>query len=234
MNQLLTTRLIKRTLTTSITLLCLAASLAASSQQLRYVSDKLFVPLRSGMGTSFRITHRGLPSGTTLTLLEEDKDAGWSKVSTASGKEGWVQNQYILSEPIAQIKLISADKKIARLTARQTTLNDELKTFRSENTALKTQLSDTSKSSDQIADELRDIKIISASTLELNDAHNILLQDHQLLQIERDSLTAENNQLKRDRTYNQWIYGAGIMFLGVILTLILQSTGRRKNYSEWA
>jgi len=216
------------------TLVCLAASLAASAQELRYVSDKLFVPLRSGMGSSFRITHRGLPSGTTLTLLEENKEEGWSRVSTSKGKEGWVQNQYIVNEPIAQIKLVRADKKIAQLTTRQTTLKSELKTLRSENTELKTQLGDTNKSGEEIADELRNIKKISASTLALNDAHNTLLQDHQLLQTERDSLTAENNQLKRDRTYNQWIYGAGIMFLGVILTLILQSTGRRKNYSEWA
>lgn len=234
MNQHFIARLIKRILTTSITLLCLSASLAASAQELRYVSDKLFVPLRSGMGSSFRITHRGLPSGTTLTLLEENLDEGWSKVSTASGKEGWVQNQYIVDEPIAKIKLERADKKIIQLTTRQTTLNNELKTLRSQNTELKTQLGDTNKSSEKISDELRDIKKISSSTLELNDAHNILLQNHQLLQTERDSLTAENNQLKRDRSYNQWIYGAGIMFLGVILTLILQSTGRRKNYSEWA
>jgi len=233
-NQHLVSRLIKRTFTTTITLACLAASLAASAQELRYVSDKLFVPLRSGMGSSFRITHRGLPSGTALTLLEENKEEGWSRVSTAKGKEGWVQNQYIVNEPIAQIKLVRADKKIAQLTARQTSLNDELKTLRSENTALTSQLRDTNKSSEEVAEELRNIKKISASTLALNDAHNILLQDHQLLQTERDSLTAENNQLKRDRTYNQWIYGAGIMFLGVILTLILQSTGRRKNYSEWA
>jgi len=233
-NQHLVSRLIKRTFTTTITLACLAASLAASAQELRYVSDKLFVPLRSGMGSSFRITHRGLPSGTALTLLEENKEEGWSRVSTAKGKEGWVQNQYIVNEPIAQIKLVRADKKIAQLTARQTSLNDELKTLRSENTALTSQLGDTNKSSKEVAEELRNIKKISASTLALNDAHNILLQDHQLLQTERDSLTAENNQLKRDRTYNQWIYGAGIMFLGVILTLILQSTGRRKNYSEWA
>jgi SH3 domain protein len=210
------------------------SSLAAVAQEYRYVSDKLFVPLRSGMGSEFRITHRGLPSGTKLTLLEEKADDGWSLVRTDKGKEGWVQNQYILNRPIAAQLLIAAEAKMSKLSESNEAIKAELKDLRAENKALNTQLGDTQKSGSELSTELRNLKELSANTLQLNEQHKVLIQDHQLLQTERDSLTAENEQLKSNRSYQQWIYGAGIMLAGVLLTILLQARSQRKNYSEWA
>ena len=65
--------------------------LAMSTQSLaavgdvNYISDVLTVPLRSGPSTAHRILHRGLPSGTQLTILAVDEEAGFTQVRTASG-----------------------------------------------------------------------------------------------------------------------------------------------------
>ncbi len=222
------------TLRFSLALVLSLSSLAASAQEFRYVSDKLFVPLRSGMGSSFRITHRGLPSGTKLTLLEENAEEGWSLVRTEKGKEGWVQNQYILNRPIAAQRLIAAEANMAKLSESNKTLKAELDALRADNKSLSAQLAEAQKSGQELGTELRSIKELAANTLQLNEQHQVLIQDHQLLQTERDSLTAENEQLKSNRTYQQWIYGAGIMLVGVLLTILLQARGQRKNYSEWA
>ena len=48
-------------------LLLACTSLTALAQDVRYVSDKQYIPLRSGAGSDYRIVHRGIPSGTLVT-----------------------------------------------------------------------------------------------------------------------------------------------------------------------
>lgn len=91
-----------------------------------YVSDELFVPLRSGMGTKYRITHRGLPSGTKLKIIEEHIEEGWTLVETPKGEQGWIRNQYLLHQPIAKLKLASAVQKITKLEKQNNTLRQEV------------------------------------------------------------------------------------------------------------
>ena len=74
---------------------------AAEVGGIRYVSDNLTVPLRSGPSNGHRILHRGLPSGTRLTVLGEDADAGFINIRTDRGTEGWIPTQYLVAEPIA-------------------------------------------------------------------------------------------------------------------------------------
>jgi SH3 domain protein len=73
-----------------------------------YISDVLYVPLRSGKGNQFRILESAMKSGTKLEILEEDEENGWIGVRTADGKEGFVRAQYIIREPTAQLKLARA------------------------------------------------------------------------------------------------------------------------------
>ncbi|TFG65971.1 MAG: TIGR04211 family SH3 domain-containing protein, partial [Nitrospirales bacterium] len=92
--------------------------LAISTQPLaavgdvNYISDVLNVPLRSGPSTAHRIIHRGIPSGTQLTILATDEEAGFTQVRTAGGMEGWVTSQYLVREPIARDKLAAAEKRL--------------------------------------------------------------------------------------------------------------------------
>lgn len=45
-----------------------------------YVSDQFTVPLRRGPSTTYKILHAGLPSGTALEVLSEDRAAGFTQV----------------------------------------------------------------------------------------------------------------------------------------------------------
>jgi SH3 domain protein len=93
---------------------CLAVtrqSLAAVGD-VNYISDVVNVPLRSGPTNAYRIIHRGLPSGTQLTVLGTDEEAGFTKVRTVDGTEGWVTSQYLTGEPIARVKLAAAEKRL--------------------------------------------------------------------------------------------------------------------------
>ena len=126
--------------------LCLAALASLSltsvaSADTRYISDRIHVPLRSGESIRHRIVHRGLPSGTRLELISENEETGYSKVKTKSGLEGYIQTQYLVSEPVARIQLIGARKELAALKSRNNALEDKLKAAQAsdENTELKVQ-----------------------------------------------------------------------------------------------
>ena len=91
--------------TLPLILLTLVLSSVGHAQDIRYVSDKQFVPLRSGAGGNYRILHRGLPSGTRLTVLRESEDGAWVEVTTDTGATGWLGAQYIMEEEPARDRL---------------------------------------------------------------------------------------------------------------------------------
>ena len=92
-------------------LLSLLLAAAAQAQDIRYVSDKQFVPLRSGAGNDYRIIHRGIPSGTRLTVARTSDDKVWAEITTDRGTTGWIRTQYLMQDVPAQTKV---DAAIAR------------------------------------------------------------------------------------------------------------------------
>ena len=102
------------TLTTRISALCLLILLpvAHADAQTVWVSDQFEVMLRTGPSTNNAI-ERMLPSGTALEVMERDEEAGYARVRTAAGTEGWVLTRYLMNEP-------SAREQLGTLTSRLT------------------------------------------------------------------------------------------------------------------
>jgi len=65
---------------------CFAISAQA---QTVYISDEYRVPLRKSPCPRCSILHRGIKSGSALTLVETN-DEGWSHVKTKGGMDGWM------------------------------------------------------------------------------------------------------------------------------------------------
>jgi SH3 domain protein len=99
--------------------LMMIPSQALSQSDVRYVSDVLFVPLRSGQGNQFRIVNAGLKSGTALTFLEQGETDQWAKVRTDKGIEGWIRTQYIMTNIPSSLKLDQTLNELAN--AKKTT-----------------------------------------------------------------------------------------------------------------
>ena len=68
-----------------------------------WVSDEFLVPLRSTPCARCTIVHRGLKSGTKLQLLEMVD--GWGHLITNRGIEGWMEEQYLVEQPIARFRV---------------------------------------------------------------------------------------------------------------------------------
>lgn len=219
----------------SLLVFCLSTAWSPTSfaQETRYVSDILFVPLRSGAGNQYRIINAALRSGTKLTLLEENEDGSWAKVSLGDGVEGWIPTQYIIDEPTAQMRLTEATARIAKLEQDNQTLAQKNAELTEENNRLQNLASSESTERDTMAKELRTIKEISRDALLLKENNTELLEKNQLLQTQRDALIAENEILKSDQKMDYMLYGAGLIILGVLLTLLIPALVPKKGYSEW-
>ncbi|WP_086931316.1 TIGR04211 family SH3 domain-containing protein [Agarilytica rhodophyticola] len=217
-----------------IALLFLSLTSAVSAQQTVYVSDVLYVPLRSGAGVEYRIINAAMKSGTALTRLEESGDKVWLKVRTSAGVEGWIRNQYITQNTTAQIKLDRANARLARLEKE----NQELKASNTDLTQKNTNLSSTAQSETQsrteMSRELEKIKQLSAGAIELDRRYQDLLQKYEMTQTQRDSLLADNENMKDDQRLSFLMYGAGILILGMLLAVILPALKPKKRYSEWS
>lgn len=203
------------------------------AQSTVYVSDVLYVPLRSGASIEYRIINAAMKSGTKLTRLEQSEDEVWSKVLTEEGVEGWIRNQYLIDEMTSELKLNQTLTQLARLEKTNATLAKENAEVKSENAKLTRQLSSTSKSKSQLADEFESLRKLSAGAVALDKNYKELLQKHEVTQTQRDSLMAENEQLRNDRNLSFMLYGAGILILGMILAVIVPALKPKKGQSEW-
>lgn len=210
-------------------------SLPASAQD-RYISDVLYVPLRSGMGNQYRIVHRGLSSGTRLELVREaESEDGetWSLVRTQDGEEGWIRSQFLLSEPTAAIKLERLQQRAGNVSEENQALEDQLTEARERVSQLESELQDVRERYAALQEEHERLQSVSSDAVSLHQQHKELSENYQMLQTRYDVVQADNERLKRDRRYQDWLFGGGILVAGVLLSLILQAIGKRRRQSEW-
>jgi SH3 domain protein len=106
-------------------LLLLAASAGAFAQeQVRYVTDELAIALRAGPAGEGP-TRGVLTSGDRVVLLERRPDTGYARVRTGDGREAWIQEKYLVAEPIARARVERAGQELAAARAELAKLKED-------------------------------------------------------------------------------------------------------------
>ncbi len=222
------------TLTLVLSLGIIAAE-QASAQQARYVSDKLLVPLRSGPSGKYRITHRGLPSGLRLTVLEVSEDGSFTKIRTDRGTEGWMRSQYVQKDVPATRLLKSAEQKLATALKKNAELSKQLATIQSERSELQTEINDTGGELERITKEYSTLKTISDNAVQLDIDNRRLVEETETLKTELKRIEAENLRLNDKLGNSAFIDGALAVLLGVLITILLPRLRPAKRRSSgWA
>lgn len=210
-----------------LVLLPLVLSLVGTSAYAvdRYVSDVIYIPVRSDKNPQASILQQGIASGAKLNFIREETGTDnnlWSLVVTADGTEGWVRSQNITDKPTAAMQLAALSNSSRDLVGLQT-----------ENAQLKEQLAKVQQEHQQLLTDTEDMRQAATTALNLEEEHQSLLKENQLLQTHADVLKAENEKLRNTDRFNHWVYGGGLVLGGIILSFILQGLGRRKRRSEW-
>ena len=216
-------------------LISLFAAAPTLAQDVRYISDKQFVPLRSGAGTDYRITHRGLPSGTRLTVARSSDDGLWAEITTDAGTNGWIRTQYMMNEVPAAKRLDAAINKAEQAAGESTELATELETLKAERAQLLGQVTDSDSQLGSVSEQLNQLKQVSGKAVQLDEDNRRLIIESENLRSEVETLEAENLRLKDKLSSEDFLNGALAVLLGVIITLVVPRLWpKRRKSSSWA
>ena len=208
---------------------------AAQAQDVRYVSDKQFVPLRSGAGSDYRIVHRGIPSGTRLKVARTSSNGEWAEITTDRGTSGWIRTQYLMQEMPAHNKVDAAVKRAAEATAKSTALGNELSALQAQRAELEGQLDSNGSELGSVSEELAQLKKISGNAVQLDTDNRRLVLDSENLRSELEMLKAESQRLQDKLDSEEFLNGALAVLLGVIITLVVPRLWpKRRKSSSWA
>jgi SH3 domain protein len=214
-------------------LVLITASSELFSQQQRYIRDELLVPLRSGQGSQYRIVHKGLISGTAVTVLETNDDKSYSRVKTRRGTEGWIQSQYLSDQPAGRDLLKIANKNIAKLEEGNKQLKQQLQETEQQERSASKQLTDITERNNSTSKELDDIKALSANAIQLNADNQRILEENQMLINKVEVLSTDNQRLNDNNDSDSFLNGAFAVLIGVMITLMVPRLWPKKS-TDWA
>lgn len=217
----------------AIVLLSVLPAMHAAAQSV-WVSDQFEVMLRTGPSTSNAI-ERMLPSGTALEILERDTDAGYAKVRTAAGTEGWVLERYLMREPSAREQLERLTSRLTNANAQGSTLTSQLDAVKGEYDSATRQIASLEGDKQQLEQELAEIKRTAANVLAINSQNKDLREQLANAEIQVDTLEQQNRELTGQSTRYWFMTGAAVLVVGMILGIWLPRIRwqRRSRYDRF-
>ncbi|MFP4561130.1 MAG: TIGR04211 family SH3 domain-containing protein [Thiohalorhabdus sp.] len=207
--------MLQRTSVVLLALLLAFTSLAVQAET-RYVSDELEITLRRGKSDQHKILG-SVESGAEVEVLEVDQEAGFTRVQTPSGTEGWVLTRYLMDEPAARDRIADMRERLERNQERM----EEMEGQREELQALE-------KENGELTRELEELKEVSSNAVDLKERAETLDQKNQEQAEELKRLQEENSRLQDLSAQTWFTRGAGVIIAGMLVGLILPRIRFRK------
>ncbi|NWH04322.1 TIGR04211 family SH3 domain-containing protein [Desulfobacter latus] len=183
-----------------------------------YVSDMLILTFRKGPGPGYPVIS-ALKSDTPLTILEESN--GYLKVELSSGEQGWVDKDYVVTDPPKSIL-------IDRLKKENAALEDKIKTL-TEQTDL-VALDQLKKKNRTLTQSLETLKSQYAALKTASADIADTLEENKRLKTRNASLSTALAQQKEDTGFMfktgmiKWfLAGVGVLLLGWVIGLSVSS-----------
>ncbi|MBL1319877.1 MAG: TIGR04211 family SH3 domain-containing protein [Methylophaga sp.] len=210
----------------TLQLLVSTSSFAAT----RYVSEELEITMRTGQGVKFGIS-RMLTSGTKLSVIENNKSSGYSKVRTQSGKTGWVLTRYLSNEPSSRNRAIASAQKVANLELEIAKYKEELQSLSAQNSNSGAENLTLKETSQRLSKELDDLRRTASSAVALDNQNRQLKEKLQQINHDMQAVVIENSALKGSDSKRWFLIGAAVLFGGLLLGLIIPRLRFRKKES---
>jgi SH3 domain protein len=193
-----------------------------------YVTDQVDIQFRSGPNINSKLIGT-LTSGTPVELKKEQN--GWClvvpKEGPLAGKEGWVHKRHITSSP-------PSSKDLVQLTEENKTLKTTIAQYENEVASLKQTIASLEKALEESKAQYAKLQTEAADFLSLKQTHDSLQKNITSLKEERDKLQEESRKAKNSERIRWFLTGAGVLFCGWIIGMIMGRSQRRRNYiSYW-
>lgn len=183
-----------------------------------YVIDSLTITVRTGPSTEHKVSGL-LRTGERVELKEQSGD--WALVRHSEDQEGWVIARYLTEAPPSFFlvqKLQSERKADAELID---TLKKENITLAEEKETLAAQLTEA-------ATKLDNLKQGAGGYLDLKGEYETAREKIQALISSNEHLALENKALKDETKIKWFLTGAGVLFGGWAIGLVMGRSSRKK------
>lgn len=218
----------------SIAALVFAVTLPVQAQDVRYVSDKVFIVLHRGPGAEYRWVAKLTP-GTRLQVARTSDDGEWAEVTTSRGTSGWVSTEFLSAEAPAQVQLPAAQDRAQKLNAQNSELTSRVDALEAEKLQLLNKINSSDSELGDVSQELANLKQVSGKAVQLDTDNRRLVEEAENLRAEVDMLEAENLRLEDKLKSEDFINGALAVLMGVFITLVVPRLWpKRRKSSSWA
>ncbi|MDQ6992911.1 MAG: TIGR04211 family SH3 domain-containing protein [Mariprofundus sp.] len=185
----------------------------------RYIVDQAMLPMRSGQGTSFKITSM-LPSGMAVKVLETSK-GGYTRIRDAKGKEGWILSRYLMATPAAR-------ERLGRIELELTKLNE----LKDKKKALETERGQLRQANDKLEKDMALLHKTAANAVQIAEDNRVMKIANGEAKLELESLRQQTREIRSGTQQRWFMLGGGAILLGLILGLILPRI-KVKRKSQW-
>ncbi len=198
----------------------------------RYVSDQLSIPMRSGASSKHRIIT--FPkSGTPLTVQETSDDGTYKRVKTPDGKEGWVENQYLMNQASARNRIVTVNKKLEKSRTQAKELKQKVRDLESQNKELTAQLKQSQREIKSQDSSMEKLKRISANPVALANKNKTLEDQLSKLTASNKILTDENDMLSNKSAQDWFILGAAVSLGSLLFGLLITRINWKRKRHSW-
>lgn len=216
----------------------ISESLSTNSEpktgEIRYVTDLIYTPIRTGPGGDYRIVNKGLPSGTQITYFGTTEDGVWAEVETRGGTRGYLRAQYLQVEAPRANQVNALENELESAQARLSELTAQLDASMDELTSSNEDMSTAARDLEATKQELAEIKRISANAIQLDRLTNELTSKLEDANAQNDLLKLENARLEDRIESREFLYGSLAVLAGIFIALVIpRLTVKRRRNDGW-
>ena len=203
---------------------------SAHAAEKAYVTDQLEVQLRTGQSVQHKIM-RTLTAGAQVTILQTDPASGYSLVAVESGERGYILSRYLTPQPPPRVQMEELARKLGAVEVENRNLKTELSSLKVGKDSAERSTQSLNAETDRLNSELISVRQASANALQIQ-AERDQLQE-KVIELERnlESTRREKDALDDSIKQDWFLIGAGVLFGGVALGLILPRLSWRKRTS---
>lgn len=213
-------------------LILLAAGPITAYAETAWLSDQLWVNVRSGPSNSNRILQT-ITSGTRMEILEQPEAGDFYRVRTEDGLEGWIPSRYLIDEPTGRLQVVNLTAEINQLQSLYEELDQKYKDLLADKGDVNGELESLRSSNEELTLELNRITAISENAINLDAQYQELAEQSAQIRNEMEALQAENRTLREYNDNQTLLFGGALIIIGIILGVILPRMSRRKR-DGWA
>jgi SH3 domain protein len=202
------------------------------AKQIRYISDDLTIPMRSGTTTSHKIL-KFLHSGVAVEVKEitEDGKHAWIILTDDSNKLGWIETRLLMKEPSARDQIVSLKKKHTARLEKNKALKADISELKQLNTELQDEVAQLNKRFNNTSNTLEELRESAARPIEIADLNRKLKLEIEAQKTENEQLVHENTILSDENIKEWFMIGGGVSIGSLILGLLITRISWKRKQS---